>query len=133
MSALFVCTVRSVIGGAFTHPGPWVGLAALGLTAGVFVLSMKGRRDERQMGLDPLGFWIIKDLCSIGPRLILEGLHQVRCCAELGELNVDACARALAYLARQNAKVTRDELLRHCPQLSWHRLSQQLLLLDGVL
>jgi hypothetical protein len=30
---------------------------------------------------------------SVGPRLILEGLRQVRCCGQLRELNVAACAR----------------------------------------
>ena len=80
-----------------------------------------------------MGSWIIKDICSVGPRLILEGLRQVRCCGQLGELNVAACARALAYLAAQNAAVDWEELMRHCPQLPWPRLREQLSLLDGVL
>jgi DnaJ domain len=46
---------------------------------------------------------------------------------------VAGCARALAYLARQNAAVNREDLIRHCPQLSWERLREQLSLLDGVL
>jgi hypothetical protein len=80
-----------------------------------------------------MGLWIFKDLYSIGPRLLLEGLHQVRCCAQLGELNVAACARALTYLAGKNAAVSRDELMEHCEQVPWERLREQLLLLDGVL
>jgi hypothetical protein len=80
-----------------------------------------------------MGFWIVKDICSVGPRLILEGLRHVRCCGQLGELNVAACARALAYLAGQNAAVSWQDLVRHCPQLPWPRLREQLFLLDGVL
>jgi hypothetical protein len=133
LTTLLIYTVLSIVCGAFVHSVPWLGLVALGLTAGVFVRSMKGRQDERQLGLDPMGFWILKDICSVGPRLILEGLRQVRCCAQLGELNVTACARALAYLAGQNAAVTWQELVRHCPQLPWPRLREQLFLLDGVL
>lgn len=114
-------------------PTPWLVLVSLGFNALFFARIMKSRRCQPDLELDPMGAWIIKDLCSIGPRLILEGLHQVRNYGDLGELNVEACARVLAYLARQNAKVTREELLRHFPQLSWERLSRQLLLLDGVL
>jgi hypothetical protein len=94
---------------------------------------MKGRRDEVDLRLDPMGFWIVRDICSVGPRLILEGLRQVRCCGQLGELNVAACARALAYLAAQNAAVTWEDLARHCPQVSWERLREELLLVNGVL
>jgi hypothetical protein len=94
---------------------------------------MKRRRHALDVELDPMGLWIFKDLYSIGPRLLLEGLHQVRCCAQLGELNVAACARALAYLARKNAAVTRDELMAHYAQVPWERVREQLLLLDGVL
>ena len=108
-------------------------MVAVGLTGGLFVRSMKGRQDERQPGLDPMGFWIVKDIGSVGPRLILEGLRQVRCCGQLGELDVAACARALAYLAGQNRSVTWQDLMLHCPQLPWPRLREQLSLLDGVL
>jgi DnaJ-domain-containing protein 1 len=105
----------------------------LGLTAWFYALIMKSRREELDLRLDPMGYWIIKDICSFGPRLILEGLQQVRCCGQLGELNVAACTRALAYLATQNAAVASEDLIQHCPQLSWESLKEQLLLLDGVL
>ena len=133
LTTLLIYTVLSMVCGAFVHSGPWLGLVALVLAAGFFVRSVKGRPDERQLGLDPMGFWILKDICSAGPRLVLEGLRQVRCCGQLGELNVAACARALAYLAGQNAAITWQDLVRHCPQLPWSRLREQLLLLDGVL
>src|SRR5262249_42850202 len=73
------------------------------------------------------------DVCSFSPRLILEGLRQGRRCAQLGELNVPACALALGYLARHNAAVNWEDLMRHCPQIPSERLRQQLFLLDGVL
>jgi hypothetical protein len=94
---------------------------------------MKRRRHALDVELDPMGLWIFKDLYSIGPRLLLEGLHEVRHCAQLGELNVAACARALTYLAGKNAAVSRDELIAHCTQVPWKSLKEQLLLLDGVL
>jgi hypothetical protein len=133
LATLLIYTVLTFVGGAFIPSVLWRGLVALGLTAGIFVRSMKRRPDERELGLDPMGYWIIKDVCSVGPRLILEGLRQVRCCGQLGELNVAACARALAYLAAQNAAVTWPELMEHCPQLPGPRLREQLSLLDGVL
>lgn len=133
LTTLLVYTVLFIVGGAFVHSVPLLALVALALTAGIFVRSMKARQDERQLGLDPMGFWILKDIFSVGPRLILEGLRQLRSCGQLGELNVSACARALAYLAAQNAAVTWQDLLRHCPQLPWPCLREQLFLLDGVL
>ena len=133
LATLLIYTLLTIVCSAFSYSIPWPGLVALGLTAGIFVRSMKGRQDERQPGLDPMGFWVLKDICSVGPRLILEGLRQVRCCGQLGELNVAACARALTYLAGQNRAVTWQDLVLHCPQLPWPRLREQLSLLDGVL
>jgi hypothetical protein len=130
---LLIYTVLSIVCGAFVHPVPWLALAALGLTTGLFARTAKSRQNELELGLDPMGFWIVKDICSVGPRLILEGLRKVRRCGQLGELNVAACARALAYLAGQNAAVSWEDLRRHCPQLPSERLREQLFLLDGVL
>ena len=130
---LLVFGVLSVVCGAFVHSVHWLGLAALGLTAGFFAHSVKSRRHELDLDFDLLGLWIIKDICSVGPRLMLEGLRQIRCCGELGELNVAVCARALACLAGQNAAMNWEELIRHCPQLPGERLREQLSLLDGVL
>jgi len=132
LATLLVYAILFLLCVAFAHPVPWLlRLAALGLTAGLFVLSMRSRRDR--LDFDPMGFWIVQDLCSFGPRLVLEGLRQARLCGELGDLDVTACARALAYLAGQNAAISWDELTRHCPQLAPERLKGQLSLLDGVL
>ena len=131
LMTLLIYVVLTILGSPLIHSAPWLGLIALGLSAGIFVRGMKG--PERELRLDPMGYWIIKDICAVGPRLILEGLRQVRCCGQLGELNVAACARALAYLAGQNAAVPWQDLMEHCPQLPWPRLQEQLSLLDGVL
>ncbi len=133
LTTLLIHTVLSVACGGFVRSVPWLVLAALGLTAGLFARTVKSRQNERELGLDPMGYWVLKDIWSVGPRLILEGLRQVRCCGQLGELNVAACARALAYLAGQNAAVTWQDLMQHCPQVTWERLRGQLLLIDGVL
>ena len=130
---LLVYALLSMACGAFVQPAPWLGPAALAFTSLFFARSMKTWRHGRDLVLDPMGFWIIRDFASVGPRLILEGLRHVRCCAQLGELNVDACARALAHLAGQNAAIPWDELVRHCPQVPRERLAEQLSLLDGVL
>ena len=103
LTSLLIYIVLSIVCGAFVHSVFWPGLAALGLTAGFYARTLKSRRHELDLELDPMGYWILKDICSVGPRLILEGLRQVRCCGQLGELNVAACARALAYLAGKNA------------------------------
>lgn len=132
-TSLLIYGVLFVLTGAFLHPVPWLGLVALALTAAIFIRLMKARRDERQLGLDPMGYWILKDIFSAGPRLILEGLRQVRSWEQLGELNVPACARALAYLAGQNSAVDWQELVRHCERLPPSQLREQLSLLDGVL
>lgn len=108
-------------------------VVALGITTWSYARIMKRRRHPLEVDLDPMGLWILKDLYSIGPRLLLEGLHQIRCWAVLGELNVAACAKILTYLAGKNAAVSREELMEHCGQLPWGRLKEQLLLLDGVL
>jgi DnaJ-domain-containing protein 1 len=133
LTTFLIYIVLSLVCGAFVHPVPWLALAALGLTAGFYARTMKSKPDNVELGLDPMGSWIIKDVCSFGPRLILAGSRQVRCCGELGEMNVTACARALAYLAAQNAATDWEELIRHCPQLPSQRLREQLSLLDGVL
>ncbi len=133
LTSLLLYIVLAIFLRAFAHSVPWLSLIALGLTAGFFVRSMKGRQDERQLRLDPMGLWILKDICSVGPGLILEGLRQVRCCGQLGELNAAACTQALAYLAGQNAAVNWQELMQHCLQMPWPRLREQLFLVDGVL
>jgi DnaJ-domain-containing protein 1 len=133
LMALLIYGLLSVVCGAFVHWVPGLGVAAGGLTAAFFARSLKGQQDERDLRLDPMGFWIVKDLSSIGPRLILEGLRHVRCFGLLGELNVAICARALAFLAAQHASIAWEDLTRHCPQLSSARLREQLMLLDGVL
>jgi hypothetical protein len=133
LTTLLAYTVLALVCGAFVHSVLWLGLASLGLTAGFYARAVTGRQNNPDLGLDPMGSWIIKDVCSIGPRLILAGLREVRCCGELGEMNVAACARALAYLAAQNAAVDWEELIRHCPQLPSDRLREQLVLLNGVL
>ncbi len=133
LMTLVIYFVLATAARAFFPSVSWLALVAFGLTIGIFLLWIKGRRDERQMGLDPMGNWILKDIASAGPNLILEGLQQVRRCGQLGELNVAACARALAYLAAQDRAVSWQDLMDHCPQLASPRLSEQLSLLDGVL
>ncbi len=133
LTTLVIYTLLSIFFGAFLHSVSLLVLAALVLTGGAFGHSMKAMQQEPQLGLDPMGFWIIKDIFSVGPRLILEGLRQVRCFGLLGELNVTACARALVYLAGKNAAVSWDDLVQHCPKIPSLRLREQLSLLDGVL
>ena len=133
VAAFSVYTVLSLVCGAFLGSVPLLGPIALGLTAWIFFRIVKATQNERLLDLDATGFWIIKDICSFGPRLILDGLRQVRCYANLGELNVAACTVALAYLAAQNKAVTWHELIRHCPPLSPGLLRKQLSLLEGVL
>jgi DnaJ-domain-containing protein 1 len=133
LTTFVIYTVLFLVSGGFVYPHPWLWLVALALTAGIFAFGLKGRRYGVNLDFDPMGFWILKDICSVGPRLILEGLREVRICGELGELNVVACARALAYLAAQNAAVNWQDLIAHCPELPEKRLREQLLLLDGVL
>jgi hypothetical protein len=133
LMAFLIYAALITVCGAFFQSVLWPGFVALGLTAGFFLRSMKGRRDDLDLRLDPMGFWILKDIGSVGPRLLLEGLRNLRRCGQLGELNVAVCARALAYLAGKNAAVTVQDLAQHCPDLAWPRLREQLSLLDGVL
>jgi len=131
LMSFLIYIVLFIVSGTLLRPALW--FVAPGLTAVIFVRLMKSRQDERELRLDPVGFWILKDLCSAGPRLILQGLRDLRRCGQLGELNVAACASALAYLAAQNGAVTWQDLMQHCPYLPWLRLREQLFLLDGVL
>lgn len=133
LTTALIYTVVHIISVAYVHSAFFPGVVALGLATWSYARIMKRRRHALGLELDPMGLWIFKDLYSIGPRLLLEGLHEVRCCAQLGELNVAACTRALTYLAGKNAAITRDELIAHCAQMPWVRLREQLLLLDGVL
>jgi len=133
LTTFLIYSLLTLVCSAFVHSVSWLGLVALGLTAWIFIRSMKGSQDDCELRLDPIGFWILKDIFSVGPRLMLEGLRQVRCCGQLGELNVAGCARALAYLAQQNAAVTWQDLMEHSPQLAGPRLREQLSLLEGVL
>lgn len=121
---LFLVWRHSVIGSA---------LLAFAVTAAFFAHSMKSQQQQLDLVLDPLGLWVIKDLFGFGPRLMLDGLRQVRRCASLGELDVTACARALSCLAEQNRSIDWAELVRHCGQVSPEVLREQLLLINGVL
>jgi hypothetical protein len=133
VTTFLIYAVLRVVSFAYDHSEIFSEVVALVLTTWSYARIMKRRRHQLDLELDPMGLWIFKDIYSIGPRLLLEGLHQVRHCAQLGELNVAACVRALIYLAAKNAAISRDELLAHCGQVSWERLREQLLLLDGVL
>lgn len=133
ITALLIYTVVRVISVASDYSEILSEVVALGLTGWSYARIMKRSRHQLDVELDPMGLWILKDLYSIGPRLLLEGLRQVRCWSLLGELNVAACAQILTYLAGKNAAVSREELVGHCGQLPWGRLKEQLLLLDGVL
>jgi len=133
LTSVLIYTLLRVLSFAYVHSDLAAVIVALGLTSWSYARIMKRRRPELDLEMDPMGWWIVRDLYSIGPRLLLEGLHQVRRCAELGELNVAACARILTYLARKNTAVARDELMAHCAQVPWERLKAQLLWLDGVL
>ena len=130
---LMFYTLLSLFFGALLHSVALIAAAAFALTLAAFHRSLRAMQDEPQLGLDPMGFWIIKDIFSVGPRLVREGWRQMRCYGQLGELNVTACARALAYLAAHNSAVTWEQLIQHCPQLTSQRLREQLSLLDGVL
>jgi hypothetical protein len=133
LTTLLIYTVARVVSVASDYSEILSEVVALTLTAWSYGGIMKRRRHAPDLELDAMGLWIFKDLYLIGPRLLLEGLHQIRHCAQLSELNVAACARALTYLAGKNAAVTQDELMAHCAQMPWGRLKEQLLLLDGVL
>src|SRR5579864_1032370 len=61
LMALLIYTAVFTVSGAFVHSVSWLTLVALALTAGIFVRGMKATPDERQLGLDPMGFWILKD------------------------------------------------------------------------
>jgi hypothetical protein len=127
-----IYSLARIISGASVRSAFFSALVAFGFTTWSYARIMKRRRHALDLELDPMGLWIFKDLYSVGPRLLLEGLRELHCCALLGELNVAACARILTYLAEMNAAVTRDELIAHCAQLPWESLREQLLLLDGV-
>jgi len=133
LTSVLIYTVVEVFSLAYVRSAFASATVALGLTSWSYARIMKRRRPELDLEMDAMGWWIIRDIYTIGPRLLLEGFHQLRCCAELGELNVAACARILAYLARKNTPVTRDELMANAAPLSWERLKEQLLWLDGVL
>jgi hypothetical protein len=133
LTTLVIYTVLRVVSFASDYSEILSEVVALTLTAWSYTRIMKRRRHPLDLNLDPMGIWIFKDLYSIGPRLLLEGLHQIRHCAQLSELNVAACARALTFLAGKNAAVSREELIAHCTQVPWKRLKEELLMLDGVL
>jgi hypothetical protein len=133
LTSLLIYTFVRIISVAYVHSEFFFAVVALALTTWSYARIMKRRRHQLDVELDPMGLWIFKDIYSIGPRLLFEGLREVRCCAQLSELNVAACARALTYLAEKNSAISREELIGHCAQVPWLRLKEQLLLLDGVL
>jgi hypothetical protein len=66
--SFLVYTILAVICGTLRHSVPGLVLAAVGLTAAFFAGNLKSRTDERELGLDPMGRWIIRDICAVGPR-----------------------------------------------------------------
>src|SRR3954454_10094273 len=69
LTTLLIYAVLSVACGSLGHSVHGLWFAAFVLTAGFFARSMKGWRDDPDLGLDPMGFWVIKDICLVGPRL----------------------------------------------------------------
>jgi hypothetical protein len=125
--------VLATVGSGVFQSNALSALVAAGAATCLFAYGATGRRDEHQLGMDPGGLWIFKELFSIGPRLLLEGLRQVRCSGQLRELNVAACAQALDYLARHDAPVDWRDLAGHGSFVAGPRLREQLSLLHGVL
>src|SRR5262249_9405106 len=64
LATLLVYAALSVLSGSFGYSVPWIWLVACGLTAGFFARLMKGRH-KLDLDTDPMGFWIIKDICSV--------------------------------------------------------------------
>ena len=62
LTTLLIYTALSIICGTLGHSVPGIWLAALGLTAGLFGRGMKRWRGSLELRLDPMGFWILKDI-----------------------------------------------------------------------
>ena len=62
LTTLLVYTILTLVCGAFAHSVLWLGLASLGLTAGFYARTVKGMQDNPDLGSDPTGSWIIKDV-----------------------------------------------------------------------
>jgi DnaJ-domain-containing protein 1 len=94
-----------------------------------FIDSLFSRRDD----LSNVILWLVRESLGIGPRLLVEsgrwGLRAIR----FARLDVDWCAKVLAWLAAKRASVSKDEVLKAFPRLTWSRLQAQLRLVQGVM
>ncbi|HWX22166.1 MAG TPA: J domain-containing protein [Candidatus Binatia bacterium] len=95
----------------------------------LFIDSLFSRRDD----LSNVIFWLVRESFGIGPRLLVESGRWVWRAVRYALLDVDSCAKVLAWLASKRTSVSKDELLRMFPDLVWSKLRAQLGLVEGVL
>lgn len=107
----------------------WACVAAMPLMALLFRDCLRADRDD--MSVIPL--WLAREYLHAGPRLILEGWHELARARRFARIDNELGAEVLEYLARKATPTTSEEFNRVFPMLAWERIAAQLRWIEGVI
>lgn len=107
----------------------WAGLLAMPLIALLFRDCVRADRDD--MSIIPL--WLAREYFHAGPRLILEGWHELARARRFARTDTEFCSEVLEYLAKKATPTSSEEFNRVFPMLAWERIASQLRWVDGVI
>lgn len=112
---------------------PAAGLCACILALPLMILLFRDcvRADRDDMSVIPM--WLAREYFHAGPRLILEGWHDLARARGFARIDRDLCAEVLEYLAKKATPTSREELAHAFPMLVWERIASQLRWIEGVI
>lgn len=112
---------------------PGAGLCACLLAISLVVLLFRDcvRADRDDMSVIPL--WFAREYFHAGPRLILEGWHELARARRLARVDTELCTGVLEYLAKKATPTSIEEFNRVFPMLAWDRIASQLRWIEGVI
>lgn len=107
----------------------WAMLSVVPFVVLLFKDCISAERDD--MALIPL--WLAREYFHTGPRLVLDGWQNIVRARQCSHIDIESCAKILAFLVSKTTPTAREQLLRVFPDLVWEEIIPQLRLIDGII
>jgi hypothetical protein len=111
------------------HPDTWAWVLTMPFGVLLFADSIRAERDD--MAIIPL--WLAREYFHLGPRLILDGRQGMVRARQLLRIDLESCAKILAYLVSKTTPTSCEDLARVFPSLAWDEIVPQLRSIEGVI
>jgi hypothetical protein len=111
------------------HPDTWAWVLTMPFGVLLFADSIRAERDD--MAIIPL--WLAREYFHLGPRLILAGWQGMVRARQLLRIDLESCAKILAYLVSKTTPTSCEDLARVFPSLAWDEIVPQLRSIEGVI